>query len=190
MSFSLTSNQWRTQALVITVPRETLSACAHICAHWHWMSQLSTPNLNTQAFFFQGHHLFASLTCISLIQSLQPLVPSYKTESPRSRPNSKLLFKPRACAGDTSFSLPYFFLGLHPLPSPHSSLPCPPLHSLVIVSSSLHLPLPSPHCFLSSSFSPLLSPSSLSSLYISHPSTQHNFPSTVDSLILLPIDPF
>lgn len=159
------SNQWHTQALVITVPRETLSACTHTCAHWHWMSQLSTPNLNTQAFSFQGRHLSAAcITCISLIQALQLLAPSYETESPKAK--FKTCFQPRACAGDTSFSLPYSFLGLHPLSSPHSSLPCPPLHSLVIAASYLHLPpsLLFPHCFLSSSFSPLLSPSSLSSL--------------------------
>lgn len=159
------SNQWYAQALVITVPRETLSACARICAHWHCMSQLSTPNVNTQAFSFQGSHLFANLTCISLIQSLQLLVPSYGTESPKSRPNSKLVFNP----GHVLVIPASFF----PTPSLVSTLFCHPILPFLVLAFtplSLYPPLffSLPffsHCFLSSSSSPLLSPSSLFSLY-------------------------
>lgn len=189
MSFSLTVTSGMHRLLSSQSPERHFRP-VHVSAHWYCMSQLSTPNLNTQAFSFQGSHIFANLTCISLIQSLQLLVPSYGTESPKSRPNSKLVFN----SGHVLVIPASFF----PTPSLVSTLFCHPILPFLVLAFTplslyppLFISLPFfSHCFLSSSFSPY-SPHIPYFLYISHPSTQHdNFPLTVDSLILLPIDPF
>lgn len=156
------------------------------------MSQLSAPNLNIQAFSFQGHYLFA-ISILSLLSShFSHLFLLMKLNLPREGQIQSFFAAHAMCWLYLLLSLPNSFLCFYPLSSTQSSLPCPALHSPVIVFSSSSSP--SSHLYSCYPIVPSLSPphfySFPSSLYISLSSTKRdNFHSTVDSLILLPVLP-
>lgn len=112
---------------------------------------------------FSGPLFVCHLNFISLIQSLQPLVPSYETESSKRRSNSELLCSPCHVliipASLSSQLLPLFLSSfLNPvLPSLScTSLPC---HCILIIIITFLSPLfLLSHCALSFSSSLLFFP--------------------------------
>lgn len=124
---------------------------------------------------FICHPIWTSLT-----QSLQPFIPSYETESPKRRPNEKLVFNPwHVLTMPAILSYPIL---PQSLPILLNCTPFPVTHHYIII---LFL---SPLLFIFYCiFLSFLSLTLLHLCYIlSFASTQYgNFPSNVDSLILL-----